>query len=346
MAFGVICDHRFEEHQNPSGHPESPERIRILQSLLDRWGERVHRVDAVPGEVEWIERVHDTDLVERIQSTVDGERTFDLDTFAGPGSWDALLLSIGAAAELLQLLASGEVSSGFLLSRPPGHHAERNRAMGFCLFNIVAVAARFALDSGIARRVAIVDFDVHHGNGTQEIFYPSRDVLYISSHQYPFYPGTGSLYEAGAGKGEGLTLNLPVSAGADDPFYLLIYREIVAPVLREYEPDLILISAGYDAHHRDPLAGMHLTTGGFSALVKTLNDLALEAAGGRILYLLEGGYNLEALAACVARTIEVCLGAEADEIDLEETRSDFAHYRSQIARVQGSYWGCLSEDGT
>jgi acetoin utilization deacetylase AcuC-like enzyme len=227
-----------------------------------------------------------------------------------PGSGEAALRAAGAVCAAVDAVAKGDASNAFCAVRPPGHHAERGKAMGFCLFNNVAVAAAHARAQGLAR-VAIVDYDVHHGNGTQWAFYGDASVLFISSHQYPYYPGTGAAGDTGTGAGKGFTVNLPLDAGATDADYELVYTRVALPVLRQFKPDLILLSAGFDAHHRDPLAGMRLTTEQFGRLTAHIAAVADEACGGRVVALTEGGYDLHALAASLDIAMRVLAGESA-----------------------------------
>lgn len=247
------------------------------------------------------------------------------------------MLAAGSVVRMIELLFAGEIETGFAAIRPPGHHAETARAMGFCLFNNIAVGAEWARRQGLAERVAVVDFDVHHGNGTQEIFYRRPDVLYLSSHQYPFYPGTGSQAELGDGKGLGFTVNFPMSAGSGNHFFCSLFQDLAGPILRDFEPDLILVSAGYDAHRDDPLGGMRLDEAGFGELVRQLNGLAKELCQGRILYVLEGGYNLRALGQSVLSTLRMSLDPTLEEIERTQTR-EYESYRQRISRTLSPYW--------
>ena len=235
-------------------------------------------------------------------------------------------------------LLRGNIDSGFALIRPPGHHAESNRVMGFCLFNNVAVAADWAIRNSTMEKVAIVDFDVHHGNGTQEIFYARSDVLYLSAHQYPFYPGTGHFNQLGEGQGEGFTVNFPLRAGAGNPFYRKVFSDLVLPIVRQFDPQLILVSAGYDAHKNDPLAGMNLDVEGFGQLVTLLNTLAQEVCEGQILFVLEGGYNLPALSESVICTMDTSMAPKTFEIGKKEQTEEYLSYREQARRVFSPYW--------
>lgn len=308
MRLGVILDEVFLLHRPPAGHPESPERVRVLLDLPVLSDPRILRVAPVEAEDRLLLAVHTAEHVERIRETTKRSLTMlDPDTFAGPETWRVARIAAGSAVRLLDLMGAGGIGPAFLAARPPGHHAESNRAMGFCFFNQAAVAAQHALDQGLAERVAIFDFDVHHGNGTQEIFWERNDVLYISVHQYPFYPGTGSMSETGSGPGKGFTLNLPLSAGANDAVYLSLLEERVIPALEGFRPDLLLVSAGYDAHSRDPLGGMNLSTEAYRRMVLRLQETAGELCRSRVLYVLEGGYDLQALRDCVQGTLEACL---------------------------------------
>jgi acetoin utilization deacetylase AcuC-like enzyme len=212
--------------------------------------------------------------------------------------------------------------------------------MGFCLFNNVAVVAQWVLESDFASRVAIIDFDVHHGNGTQQIFYSRSDVLYLSSHQYPFYPGTGSFQETGQGPGVGYNLNFPLRAGTGDSFFSNLYKDLVAPVVNEYAPELILVSAGYDGFQNDPLGGMLLSVEGFASVVSTLNEVAKQVSNSRILYLLEGGYDLNGLVDCVIRTIEISLSPSTVVLP-ESQYQEFEAYSELCKRYFGKHWSCL-----
>ena len=236
-------------------------RMVLLETLVPmRNRQDVTWVAARAADESAILPVHSEEHLRRIMATAgQGPQALDSDTFTGANSYETALLMAGSAIELVELLEAGELDSGFVLGRPPGHHAERDRAMGFCLFNNVAIAAQAAINLGVAKRVAVVDFDVHHGNGTQNIFYGRSDVLYVSSHQHPFYPGTGLQEELGAGEGRGLTINLPLKAGSGDFLYSKLYADLVSPILLEYDPDLILVSAGFDAHEDDPLGGMEVS---------------------------------------------------------------------------------------
>jgi len=252
--------------------------------------------------------VHDPDYVRRIADTAGRSRALDPDTYTSPESFEIACLAAGAAIDAVERVMSGAHRAAMALVRPPGHHAERDRAMGFCLFNNVAVAAAHARAGG-ARKVAIVDYDVHHGNGTQHIFERDAGVLYISTHQYPYYPGTGAADEIGIEGGRGYTVNVPIAAGAVDEDYQLVFSKVIAPILLQFEPDLVIVSAGFDAHERDPLGGMRLSTAAFAAMTADLRRVADECCRGRIVAVTEGGYDLPALRASIEAALEALSSA-------------------------------------
>jgi acetoin utilization deacetylase AcuC-like enzyme len=247
-------------------------------------------------------------------------------------------LAAGSPVRLLELMREGRIDAGFSLARPPGHHATPTRAMGFCLFNNAAVAAEWAIQEQLAGRVAILDFDVHHGNGTQEIFWTRSDVLYLSSHQSPHYPGTGAFSEVGAGAGQGFTVNFPVPARRDDAFFVRLYNDLAVPILEQFQPDLILVSAGYDTHANDPLAGMRMTADGFGAIASALTAAASRLCRRRILFLLEGGYDLRALTEGVQATIDGVLGQRDFSKLIAKRSRDFEAYRNMAIPHLRDYW--------
>ena len=304
----LITSPRFEEHVTPPGHPERMERAHIFDAAAARWSAGGGlTAPPRPATREELRRVHLGQYLDTIAATSGMAVMLDPDTFTSPESAEIALLAAGGtvlAAE--HALERGEPA--FALVRPPGHHAERDRAMGFCLYNNVAVAAAHALSHGVDR-VAIVDIDVHHGNGTQAIFYESPRVLYVSTHQFPFYPGTGAADETGSGAGAGFTVNIPLEMGATDADYDLVYRTIVMPVVRQFSPQLVLVSAGYDAHERDPLASMRVTTAGYAAIVRH----AMRAAGkAPVAFVTEGGYDPRALAESLDVSFAVIAGSGSD----------------------------------
>ena len=300
----LIASPRFIEHTTPPGHPERPERGELFADVAAAYGLEGGQVRAPrPATDEELARVHTRTYLDALAETAGRAAMLDADTFTSPESHEVALLAAGAAIDAARHARStGEPA--FALVRPPGHHAEPDRAMGFCLYNNIAIAAAALRADGV-ERVAIVDIDVHHGNGTQAAFYRDPSVLFISSHQYPFYPGTGAADETGDGPGRGFTLNIPLEAGATDDVYSRAYESSVIPALEQFAPEVILVSAGYDAHARDPLAGMRMTSSGLANLVRLVDGAARRICGRRIALVTEGGYNLDALRECLELTFGV-----------------------------------------
>jgi acetoin utilization deacetylase AcuC-like enzyme len=301
----VFLEHPSSLEHDTGGHPEQPARIEAIERELDRRGwlgfERVSS-PAVAREV--LTAVHPESYVESIEElSARGGGALDVDTVASSGSYTAALHAAGGAVRLVEMLLDSDAETGFSAHRPPGHHATRSRAQGFCLFNNVSVAARFALDARGLDRVMIFDWDVHHGNGTNDIFHASREVLFVSIHQWPLYPGSGAGDDVGEGEGRGFTVNLPVPPGSGDTDYLSLADHVVAPLAQEYRPQLLLISAGYDAHREDPLADCLVTDDGFAAMARTTRRVA-DSVGARLGCVLEGRYALGALGRSVAATME------------------------------------------
>jgi acetoin utilization deacetylase AcuC-like enzyme len=305
----VFTSPRFTDHLTPPGHPERVERFEAMQAVVHAFRARGGSV-AEPRRASDAElaRVHDVDYVSLIRETAGRATALDPDTVTSPQSYEVAALAAGAALSAVEHVLDGAPGTRALaVVRPPGHHAERNRAMGFCLFNNIAIAAAHARARGLSR-IAIVDYDVHHGNGTQWSFYTDPSVLFISSHQYPFYPGTGGADEVGNGPGLGFTVNLPCVAGATDSDYERMYSRIALPVLRQFKPELILVSAGFDAHEDDPLGGMRVTTPYFGQLTAALVAVADECCQGKVVAITEGGYDLRALGASLAASIDALDG--------------------------------------
>ncbi|MDQ7030753.1 MAG: histone deacetylase [Ardenticatenia bacterium] len=316
-AVALLYDELFLHHRAPYAHPESPDRLRAIRHLLHSAGveEELMWLPVRPADEEDIRAVHtDIHLQRVLTASLDGGGYLDADTFTNSASYDAAMMAAGAVQAGVDAVLSGECRRAFALVRPPGHHATPGRAMGFCLFNNVAVGARYAQRVYGLQRIFIVDWDVHHGNGTQDIFYTDPDVFFFSVHQYLsttgelFYPGTGQWVEIGFGPGQGTTANVPLPAGMNDAVYRQIWHLILIPLLRRWQPELILISAGYDAHWRDPLANIHLSIAGFGHLARRLIQVADEL-GAPVVATLEGGYDLEALALGVLSTIRAMQGA-------------------------------------
>jgi acetoin utilization deacetylase AcuC-like enzyme len=304
-----VFDPLYLEHDLP-GHPENRTRLdTILQALRDEGLlPRLTLLQPRPVSRALLERVHQPGYVTAVQAmAARGGGYLDPDTYVTPRSFEAALLAAGGVVELVHAVLDGRADNGIALIRPPGHHATPARGMGFCLFNNVALGAQAALERGLTR-ILIVDWDVHHGNGTQEIFYRSPQVLYFSTHQYPHYPGTGHWREVGEGPGRGFTVNVPLPAGVGDQGFARIFAELLTPLARRFQPEVILVSAGYDAHWSDPLAGLRLSLAGYWRMAQGVVNLAQELCQGRLVVALEGGYNLAILGRAVADTCRALLG--------------------------------------
>ncbi len=331
----LLFDPAMMDHDPGPGHPERPPRLEAIRRRLvaspvpgARWA------SAEPAERPAIERIHEPGYVQRLESLRGRIATFDQDTAVSAGSLPAAYLAAGAAIGAAEAVAAGVARRAFALVRPPGHHAEAGTAMGFCLFNNVAVAAAHARAALGLERILIVDWDVHDGNGTQHLFEERNDVLYFSTHRFPFYPGTGAAEEIGLGAGEGFTVNVPLPAGFGDAEHLAIFERILVPVADRYRPDLILVSAGFDSHRDDPLGDMTMTEAGFAALCAVVCGLADRHCGGRLALVLEGGYDLHALAASVHACAEVLAGAAAPAVQRPgHTRADAIIER--VRRIHG-----------
>ena len=304
---GIIWDERYTLHEMGYGHPESPRRLLSIKDVIegDGVGRELSRLDPRHATEEEIALIHDKSYIKRVAATAGQEMTaLDPDTSTNAYTWASARLAAGGLLVCVEAVLKGEAGNAFALVRPPGHHAERGRAMGFCIFNNVAIAAEWLIKIGGMERVAIVDFDVHHGNGTQHAFYDRPDVFFASVHRFPFYPGTGASSEKGEGEGKGTTLNVPLEMGADDDDYRRAFEEKIVPAVERFSPQYILVSAGFDAHVSDPLGGMRATTNGFRWMMRTLVDLAGATCKGRLAVTLEGGYNVKALRDCVEAQLE------------------------------------------
>jgi acetoin utilization deacetylase AcuC-like enzyme len=308
---GIVRDRKYMEHWMGEYHPESPMRLEAIYAMLDEPEMAVGFAEVPARKADKLDimLVHSPGYVERIESTAGVEYTYlDPDTQTCAASYDAAVLAAGGLCQAIGMVCSGELDNAFALVRPPGHHAERAQAKGFCLFNNVAVGAKYAQESLGVARIAIVDWDLHHGNGTQEAFYEDRQVLYFSTHQSPAYPGTGGLMEMGKDAGFGYTLNVPLSPGADDALYVRLFRDILSPIALAFRPEIILVSAGFDTYVGDPLGAMEVTPEGFACMTRILLDLADECCGGRLAVTLEGGYNIQGQTKSVRAVLLELLG--------------------------------------
>jgi acetoin utilization deacetylase AcuC-like enzyme len=348
MPLALVWSDRFLDHEPPAGHPERVERGHVMRSVTDAWRARGGAVlSPRPAAREEILRIHAPGYVDRLAASAGSPAVLDLDTYMSPGSWDAAVLASGAVLTAVDHVlddgASGpaRLLAAFALVRPPGHHALRDRAMGFCLLNNVAIAVAHALHRGLTR-IAVVDYDVHHGNGTQWAFYDDPRVLVVSVHQYPFYPQTGAAGECGIGRGEGFTVNIPLAAGAGDADYLLLMEQVVEPVLDAFMPELVVLDVGFDAHEQDPLAQMRVSTAGFGRIAARLRAVAMTSCRGRVVLATEGGYHLDALSASLQATIDALAGPPRNDPSPPDDRPPRGVSALGLVRAaQKRYWSTL-----
>ncbi len=344
---GIVHHPIYQEHDAGSFHPESPRRLKAIEDELagELKGlfEDIEPRQATAEEITW---VHHPEYFELIASTAGrGHTMLDGDTSTSPRSFEAALMAAGGLLNLVQAAFEGRIEAGWALVRPPGHHAEANRAMGFCLFNNVAVAACYGLERLGLKRILIADWDLHHGNGTQHSFEAEDRVLYFSTHQYPYYPGSGHVREVGRGRGEGFTVNVPISYGHGDEEFVQIFSRVLGPVAASYQPELILVSAGFDTLAGDPLGAQSMTPRGYAALARFLDELAGRLCPGRLIFTLEGGYDIKGQAQSVAAVIKELAGVgflAPDELRDDESQSDIAAV-AEVKKVHGRYWPCLKE---
>ena len=315
MKTGFLYDPVFLQHNTGTGHPECSARLSVtMQYLRDQsWFDALHPVSPRMVDPQWLETVHNSDYIRRARDTCHAGAPFldVMDVSVCKDSFEIALQATGGTLELADQLMAGKIDNGFALVRPPGHHAERDMAMGFCLFNNVAILARYLQQQYGLDKVLILDWDVHHGNGTQHTFEEDPSVLYISTHQYPFYPGTGSYTESGRGRGQGATLNCPMPAGSTDDDYEKVFMDRILPKIDVFQPEFIIISAGFDAHRDDPLANICLSTEFFGWMSERLLEQADHYASSRIISVLEGGYNLTALPHCIGQHLTLLSGTHS-----------------------------------
>ena len=315
MKVGLVYDPIYLKHDTGQ-HMENAKRLEAIISYLEQTQlkQQLTHIKPRPATTEEISSVHQEQHISHIQDVAQrGGGWLDADTVISPDSYEAALYAAGGAIRATEAVMNREVGSAFALVRPPGHHATSQQAMGFCLFNNLAIATKYALAKYDLKRILIIDFDVHHGTGTQEAFYGNPRVLYISTHQYPLNPGTGRMDETGAGEAKGTTVNIPLPAGCGDAEYLQTFEQITAPAARLFKPQLIMVSAGYDLHWADGITLMQVSVSGFSQMVKIIKGLADELCDGQLVFSLEGGYNLTALAASVKATFDVLLGNTVED---------------------------------
>lgn len=344
---GIVRNLAFLDHRTANGHPENRGRLEAVYRVLDQTDllRRLVLVEARPAEEDEILLVHSAAHLAKVAATAARESTaLTSDTIASAGSYRAARLAVGGVLEAVSRVADGRLANAFALVRPPGHHAERNRAMGYCLFNNVALAAAYARKVLGMDRVMILDWDVHHGNGTQHIFEQDDRVLFVSIHQFPHFPGTGSFTDAGIGRGEGYSINIPIPKGYGDGEYTAILQALLMPLTAEFKPDLILVSAGFDPHASDPHGGMRLTPTGFAALTRCLLESAA-ICGGRVALVLEGGYDVHTIGDSVKAVLDELSGATVSAVaDIAATANPkkVIYALKRVVNVQRRYWKNLS----
>jgi len=341
---GIVRDERYIDHRTGDFHPESHRRLEVIYEMLND-PDMVDRYVDVPvreATEEELLYIHSKDYIGTVAATAGKPQSFlDADTQTSPGSYKAALLAAGGLCNAIKMVTSGEIDNAFALVRPPGHHAERDRGMGFCLFNNVAIGARYAQkDLGLGR-ILITDWDLHHGNSTQHAFEDDPSILYFSTHQYPYYPGSGDFNEVGNGKGEGYTVNVPLSTGYGDAEYIAIYQQILQPIALEFKPDLVLSSVGIDIYKGDPLGGMSVTPDGFAGLTHILMEIARLSCDGKLVLTLEGGYNLEGLRDSVKAVLKELRGETTikdRDWSGEENKRILTPVLDKVKEIQGRYW--------
>ena len=346
---GIVKHPIYLEHKTEIFHPENPARLQAIYSMLEEqdFGGSLIPVEPRYAKLEELLLVHDPYYVDRVLDSAEKPRVrFDPDTVTSPKTYQAAWMAAGGVMEAIRAVLAGEVGSAFAFIRPPGHHALADRAMGFCIFNNLAIGARYALKTHGLERILILDWDLHHGNGIQNIFYDDPQVLYFSLHRHPFFPWTGGPEEVGEGKGEGYTINVPLDLGCSDADYSNILRSLLHPIARRFRPEVVLVSAGFDTHKDDPLRSMAVTEAGFARMTGLLMEITGEICGGRLVFALEGGYNTDALKDSVAMVLWELAGSS--KIDKDEMRrvedaqfQNIAKTIDQVKKIQEKYWGKL-----
>ena len=322
---GIVKDERFMDHRPGRFHPETHKRLEAIYAMLEEpeMADLFHETPVRRAEKEELCWVHSPEYVDMVARTEGKDHvSLDPDTSTSPGSYEAAILAAGGLCEAISMVITGEPDNAFALVRPPGHHAERGRAMGFCLFNNVAVGARYAQERYDLERILVIDWDLHHGNGTQHSFEEEPSILYFSTHQYPYYPGSGAFQEVGRGEGEGFTVNVPLSIGHGDGEYVGIFQRILKPIATQFDPDLVLVSAGFDIYEKDPLGGMRVTPTGFAGLMRSIMDIADECCNGKVVVTLEGGYELGGLRDSVRTVLRELVGVSKTPLEDIVSRGD------------------------
>jgi len=339
LKTAIVSDRRYLKHFAGRAHPERPQRIEVMIEMAESL-KRPGLKFLAPREatVDEIAMCHRPDYIAEVEHTASLDRfDFDPDTHSSRESYQTALLAAGGVLTAVQAVIDGDANNSFAIVRPPGHHALPNRAMGFCFFNNLAIAANWLIKVRGLKRVMIVDWDVHHGNGTQEMFYESPEVLYTSIHQFPHYPGTGSTHEIGYGPGVGYTVNMPMPAEFGDSEYLRVFDRLIMPMGRHFKPEFILVSAGFDCHFRDPLAQMRVSEAGFAAMARRVNRLAAECCEGKMVAALEGGYDLEAIADSGRMVIEE-FGRDDQPIRSDQDGDRVMPMVERVSQNVGRFW--------
>lgn len=342
MSIGIVKHDIYLQHETDAYHPENPKRLEHIYRMLENLDPtQLDYIEPRMATQDELALNHTLSYIHEIASTNGHPHTYlDGDTVASAKTYEAACMAAGGVLELVDAILSNRVHSGFAFVRPPGHHAEQGKAMGFCIFNNIAIAARYLRRRHGMNSILIVDFDLHHGNGTQHSFYKEKDVLYFSTHQYPYYPGSGWYEEIGSEQGTGYTVNVPMSQGMGDEDYVYAFRDVLLPVAEMYRPEIILVSAGFDTYYKDPLGGMEVTESGFSAMTRILMDLAQRCCEGKLLFVLEGGYDLKGLAASTEAVLTELQGYSEHLFEgKKEVSSSLVQMTASLKRLLLPYWG-------